>query len=113
MKPGDAKSLAAEKAKSGYHATSGPWDSSLYQRDPLLLSSVTSVTDAWEAKDADDMLTAMKILGVVDKKKYEALKIKLREGPDARNDMLDMLADAGMVAKDAVLKDKSGKDLTQ
>ena len=113
VKPGDAKSLAAEKAKSGYHATSGPWDSSLYQRDPLLLSSVTSVTDAWEAKDADDMLTAMKILGVVDKKKYEALKIKLREGPDARNDMLDMLADAVMVAKDAVLKDKSGKDLTQ
>jgi hypothetical protein len=113
VKPGDAKSLAAEKAKSGYHATSGPWDSSLYQRDPLLLSSVTTVTDAWEAKDADDMLTAMKILGVVDKKKYETLKIKLREGPDARNDMLDMLADAVMVAKDAVLKDKSGKDLTQ
>jgi len=107
VKPGDAKAAALEKTKSGYHATSGPWDSSLYQRDPLLLSSVKSVTDAWEAKDADDMLSAMKIMGIVDKKVYADLRSQLRQGPDARNKWLDVLTDAVTVAKDAILKDAS------
>ena len=111
VKPGDAKAAALEKAKSGYHATSGPWDSSLYQRDPLLLSSVTSVTDAWEAKDADDMLTAMKTLGVVNKKVYTILRERLRLGPDERNKWLDVLTDAVTVAKKSILADASGNDL--
>ena len=38
---GTDTSKALEKAKSGYHPETGPWDSSLYQRDPLLLSSIT------------------------------------------------------------------------
>ena len=105
--PGDAKSALAEKAKSGYHADSGPWDSSLYQRDPLLLSSVTSVTDAWEAKDADDMLNAMQILGVVNKKEFQHLRKLLRNGADERNKWLDVFTDAVTVAKDAIMKDSS------
>jgi flavocytochrome c len=110
---GTDASKALEKAKSGYHPETGPWDSSLYQRDPLLLSSITSVTDAWEAKDADDMLQAMKTLGIVDKKTFQQLRDRLRLGVDARNDMLDVLTDAMMVAKKAVMADASGKALNK
>jgi cytochrome b involved in lipid metabolism len=108
---GSATSLLAEKAKSGYHPETGPWDSSLYQRDPLLLSSITSVTDAWEAKEADDMLTAMYTLGVIDKKKFQTIRERLRMGADERNNWLDTLTDAVTIAKKAIMKDGSGKDL--
>ena len=72
-----------------------------------------SVTDAWEAKDADDMLQAMKTLGIVDKKTFQQLRDRLRLGVDARNDMLDVLTDAMMVAKKAVMADASGKALNK
>ena len=97
--------LAEERTKPGYHPPSGPWDSSLYQRDPLLLQSVKSVTDAFDAKEADDLLNAMRILGAVNAKDIEGIRGAIRKSPDQLGDWLDILAKSGEVARKAIVND--------
>jgi flavocytochrome c len=99
--------LAEERTKPGYHPPSGPWDASLYQRDPLLLQSVKSVTDAFDAKEADDLLNVMRILGTIKTKEIETIREALRRSPDALGDWLDVLAKSGEVARQAIINDPS------
>jgi len=97
--------LAEERTKPGYHPPSGPWDSSLYQRDPLLLQSVKSVTDAFDAKEADDLLNVMRILGAFKAKEIDTMRKALRRSPDALGDWLDALSKSGEVARKAIIND--------
>lgn len=72
---------------SGYHASTGSWDASLYATNPLLLQSVHNPTAVWEAKSLDNLLEALLTLNgwfdIFSRKELKAIREEIRSGQEA------------------------------